>query len=64
MKTVKKGLRSTDRWSRSGYGEVKYGIGNTVNNVVMAMHGARWVPEKAGDRFVKVRDYPSTMLYT
>ena len=38
-----KRLRSTNWQSQNSRGDVKYSIGNTVNNIVITMYGARWV---------------------
>ena len=43
------------------YGDVKCSIGNTANNIVTAMYGARWVPD--GDHSVRYTNVQS-LLYT
>ena len=37
------GLNSTNGQLRSSHRDVKYSTGNTVNNIVITVHGARWV---------------------
>ena len=39
------GLRSTHWLLQNSHGDVKYSIGNTVNNILMTTYGARWVLE-------------------
>ena len=38
-----KGLKSTNWQLQSSHGDVKYSVGNVVNNVLITMYGARWV---------------------
>ena len=38
-----KGLRSADGLLQNGHGDVKYSIGNTVNNILITTYGVRWV---------------------
>lgn len=44
--------------------DVKYSIGHTVINVVVAMYGARWVLEISGGTFCKAYDCLTIVLYT
>ena len=37
-----KGLRSTSSWLQSAHRDVRYTVGNSVNNIVITMCGARW----------------------
>lgn len=39
-----KGLRSTDWQSQNSHVDVKYSLGNRVDDVVITASGARWVP--------------------
>ena len=59
-----KGLRSTDWQLQNGHGDVKYSIGNLVNNIIMTMYCARWIQELLGGALSKVYDCLTTMLYT
>ena len=59
-----KGLRSTNWQSQSFCEDVKYSIGNIVNNIVTTMYGARWVVEISGGTLCKVHDCLATVLYT
>ena len=43
-----KGLRSTNWWLQNSHEDIKCSIGNIVNNIVIAMYGARWVLELSG----------------
>ena len=45
-------------------GDIKYSIGDTVNNIVIAVCGARWVLEISGGTICKVYDWLTTMLHT
>ena len=38
-----KGLRSTNWLLQNSLGDVKYGIGNIVNSILISMRGVRWV---------------------
>ena len=40
-----KGLESTNWKLQNSHGDVKYSTGNTVNNIVITMCGARWMLE-------------------
>ena len=51
MKKVK-GLRSTHWQLQNSHRNVKYSMGNIVNNIVITMCGARWVPEISEEHFV------------
>ena len=57
-----KELRSTDWWLQNKIHS--YSVGNTVNNVVVDMCGARWELEISRETLCKVYDYLTTMLYT
>ena len=46
-----------------GVGDGDYRIGNTVNNIVITMYGAKWVPEASGGPPYKVHYFLTTMLY-
>ena len=46
-----KGLRTTIG-RQTSHGDVKYGIGNIVNNIIM--YCARWVPEILGGLLSKL----------
>ena len=54
MKKVK-GIRSTDWYLQNNHGDIKYSIGNIVNNILINMCGARWVLEILGESLVKIR---------
>ena len=41
--TKVKGLRSTSLLLQNSHGDVKYSIGNIVNNILITMYGVRWV---------------------
>ena len=43
-----KGLRSTDWLLQNSHGNVNYSIGNTVSDIVITVHGARWIFEILG----------------
>ena len=47
---------------RKQYGDVKCSVGNTVNNIVVTMFGARWALEILGGSFCKVHGCLTTML--
>ena len=58
-----KGLRSsTNWWLQNSHEDVKYSIGDIVNNIVIIMHGARWVLEIVGGMLCNVYDCLTTML--
>ena len=46
-----KGLSSTNWYLQNSHGNVKYNIGNIVNNIVMTMYAARW--QYRGEHFEK-----------
>ena len=48
-------------WLQNSHEDVKYGLGNVVNNTVVTMYGAVWVLEIS---LCKVCDCLATMLYT
>ena len=48
-----KGLQSTIWQLQSSHGDVKYSTGNTVNNAVVTVYGARWELEYWGQPLVK-----------
>ena len=37
-----KGLRSTNWWLQNSHGDVKYSIGNIVDNNLITMYGPDW----------------------
>ena len=43
-----KGLRSTNQYLQTSHGDVQYGIGNIVNNIVITMCAIRWVLDSFG----------------
>ena len=49
-----KGLRNTNWQLQNSHEDVKYSIGNIVNNVVITMYGARWELEIPGGALCKV----------
>ena len=59
-----KGLRSTDWELQNSHGDVKYSLGNIVNNIVITMYGARWVLDLFGGPFCKLYKYLTAMLFT
>ena len=59
MKKVK-GLRSTDWWLQNCHGDIKNGIENIVNNIVITMSGAIWVLEISGRTLCKVYNCTKT----
>ena len=61
MKKMKE-LKRANWQLQNSHRDVKYSIGNTVNNRI-TMYGARWVLEILGEHFVKY-DHHTTMLYT
>ena len=63
MKEVK-GLRMRDWQLHNSHGDVKYSIGNAVNNTVTTMYGATWVLEILRGSVGKVYECLTTMLYT
>lgn len=61
MKKVK-GLRSTNWQLHNSHGNVNYSIGNTVNNTIITMYGARAVDLLGRDPFFKLYKYKTTTL--
>ena len=57
-------LRSRNWQLQNTHGDVKYCVGNIVNDIVITMYGARWVFEILGGSLCKVYDCFTTMLYT
>ena len=57
-------LRSTNWKLQNSHEDVKYSIGNIVNNIVITVYDAEWVLEIVGGSFCKVCEYLPTMLYT
>ena len=51
VKKVKR-LRSTNWQLQNSRGDVKCSMENTVNDTVINMYGARWVPELSGDHLI------------
>ena len=47
VKTVK-GLRGTNWKLQNSHGDVRYSIGNIVNNIVIATYGIRWALDLLG----------------
>ena len=43
-----KGLRSTNSLLQNSHEDVKYSIGNLVNNIPIIMYGVRWVQDLSG----------------
>ena len=43
-----KGLRGTDWQLKNSQGNVKYSIGNVVNNIVITIYSARWEQDLSG----------------
>ena len=48
------GLRSTNWSLQNSHGDVKYSIGNIVNNIVITVYGVRWVLDLLGWSFSKL----------
>ena len=49
-----KGLKSKDWWLQNSHRDIKYSIGNIVNDIVITTYGIRWVLEIfRGDHLVK-----------
>ena len=44
--------------------DVKYSIGNIINNITITIYGAKWVFEISERALCKVYDYLTTNLYT
>lgn len=42
---------------------VDYSIESIVNNIILAMHGAKWVLEALGEPLYQLHDFLATMLY-
>ena len=42
------GLRSTNWLLQNSHGNVKYSIGNIVNNIIINIYGVRWVQVLSG----------------
>ena len=59
-----KGLRSTSWQLQNSHRDVKYSTRNVVNNTVITMYGARWVPEIMRGSLCKIYDCLNTLLYT
>ena len=57
-----KGLRSTGWHLQSSHGDVKYSIGNIINNIVITMYGARWLLEISRGPLYKLYDCVTTLL--
>ena len=47
------GLRSTDWKLLNSHGDIKYSIGNIVNNIAISIYSARWVLEISRGFFIK-----------
>ena len=43
-----KGLRSTNWQLQNNHRDVKYSVGNVVNNIVLIMYGVTWVLDLLG----------------
>ena len=43
-----KGLKSTNSLLQNSHEDVKYSIANIVNNILITMHGVRWVLDLLG----------------
>ena len=50
--------------TQNSHEDVKYSIGNVVNNIVRTVYGTRWVPEISGGTLCKVYDCLTTTLST
>ena len=51
------------RQLQNSHGDVKYSIGNIINNVVITMYDAQWVLEISGGTLYKVYNCEITMLH-
>ena len=58
-----KEVRSTDRQLQNSHRDVKYSVGNIVNNILIIMCGLRWVLE-IWETLCKICDCLPTTLYT
>ena len=47
-----KGFRSTNWYLQNSHGDVKYSLGNMVNNIVITMYGATWLLEISVGHFL------------
>ena len=59
-----KGLRSINWELQNSHRDVKYSIGNVVNNIVITMDGARWVLEILRGTLNEEYDFLTTILYS
>ena len=50
-----KGLRTTNWQPQNSHGDVKYTLGNIVNNITITMYCARWVLKILGGLFGSLR---------
>ena len=46
-------LISTNWWLLNSHRNVKYGVGNIVNNIIITTYSAEWVLEMSKEFFVK-----------
>ena len=58
-----KGLRSTNWQLQNNHRDVKYSVGNVVNNIVLIMYGVTWVLDLLGGSLCKLYKCLITMLY-
>lgn len=58
MEKVRK-FKGTNWQLQNGHRVVKYSTGNTVNDILITVYGARWILEISGEQFVKY-----SVLYT
>ena len=49
-----KGLRSTNWYLENSYGDIKYSIGNIVNNILITINVSRWVLAISGGQLYAV----------
>ena len=59
-----KELRSTNWQLQDSDREVKYSLGNTVNNIVINICGARWLQDLLGVSCCKLYKFLTTTWYT
>ena len=57
-----KDLRRTECLLQNSHGDVKYSVGDVVDNIVITMYGARWVLKISGGTLSKIYDCLTTML--
>ena len=57
-------IRSTNGQLQNSHEDVKYSIGNIVNNIVIVMHSAKWLLHLSEGSLCKLYKCLITMLYT